>query len=551
VSASYFAAAERAAAERPDETAFDLRSAGRRISWSELVRGIVGAAAVLDGRGVGPGDVVPIFAQHSPGMLFAFFGAQRLGAIPAFFSPPTPRQPADAWRADHARLIGRLRPRLVVCEEAALSAVAGFSDVAPLGATDLETTALATSSSGRPPLAEPDDVALLQHSSGTTGLKKGVKVTYRQLSNQVDAYSRSIGLKSGDSVVTWLPVYHDMGLIAATLMPFSLGLPVFALDPLRWLERPSNYLALLAEQPNSVSWLPNFAFAYLAERGQLAAGADLSHVKAIINCSEPCKPEAMKAFQTRFATQGLPRTAVQVCYAMAEYVFAVTQTPPGAEPRVLTVDADAFDAAGLVQPAPEGRTFVSCGPAIEGVELSVAGGNPGVVGEIQVRGPALCAGYFENPQATSEKFAQGWYHTGDLGFVHEGELYVTGRKDDLIIVRGKNIYAHDVEALVGASGHAKPGRVVAFGIHEPALGTEALIVIAETEQRACGEAGAQAVTQALLSAYGLSPAEVRFVAPNVLVKTSSGKISREANRARYLAGELEAWRPAAEAIDER
>jgi acyl-CoA synthetase (AMP-forming)/AMP-acid ligase II len=249
----------------------------------------------------------------------------------------------------------------------------------------------------------------------------------------------------------------------------------------------------------------------------------------------------MEAFRARFTGFGLPDAAIQVCYAMAEYVFAVTQTD--GPPRVLELDPELFAAEHRAVRKTNGRQVVSVGRQIPGAEIHIENGlQDGQVGEVFVRGDSLCSGYFRAPEITADKFVDGWYRTGDLGFLYDRELYITGRRDDIIIVRGKNLYAHDVELLATDTGMVRAGRVVAFGVEDEGLGTDKLVIVAEVGPQADKKLSTRAVRVAVRETYGLSPADVLLVPPDTLVKTSSGKISRSENRRRYLAGELKPWR---------
>jgi fatty-acyl-CoA synthase len=535
----------------PDAPFFSLQ-VGRKpavsISYGEMEERVQASAAMLSDAGVGQGDVVLIFAQHSVGMLQAFFGAQLLGAVPAFMPPPTPRQDLAAWNASHQQLIARIRPALIVSEPACLDQVRALG-----GATLFDTGAIEaapTPAIRRSHEVDLDAVAFLQHSSGTTGLKKGVVVTYRQLLAQIDSYKQAIGLRQGESaIVSWLPLYHDMGLIAATLTPFALGAPVKIVDTFSWLADPSVFIDLLVQTPNAFAWLPNFAFAYLAQRGKLPADpAALAHVRAVINCSEPCKAEPMEAFRKRFAAAGLPETAVQTCYAMAEYVFAVTQTQFDAPPRVLSLDSAVLENEHRVcvatETTPQVRNMVSVGRPVAGCEVRIQAADETLVGEVLVRGSSLCDGYRNNPELTAKKFRDGWYATGDYGFFHDGELYITGRGDDLIIVRGKNLYAHDIEEVVSGIEGVKAGRAVAFGVDEAVASTQALVIAAETTDVRDAPTLTNLIREAVTAAFGVSPLDIVLMDLDSLVKTTSGKISRSENSKRYLAGSLASWRKA-------
>lgn len=541
----YFSALLTHAVQDPHGEFFNLTHApGGRLTFMSMRDGIASAASYLRQAGVRADSIVLIFGQHSSGALFAFFAAQLLGAVPAFMTPPTSRQAYRPWLESHRALVQRIGPAVLVSETRFIGSVLELGHRPVISAGDIESAP----STGWPAswFSSPDRVAFLQFSSGTTGLKKGVAVTYAQLAAQIEAYSGALAFDARrDCVVSWLPPYHDMGLIAATLMPFVLAARARILDTFRWLTEPQSYIDELSSASSAVSWLPNFAFEFLAQRCTVPRSGSLASVKAVVNCSEPCKSRAMEAFIRRFSPAGLRPETLRVCYAMAENVFAVTQTLPSAIPRALAIDADVAELRSrAIQALPDARKAVFCsvGIPIPGVEIAIAGSCPGeenVIGEILLRGPSLCAGYFGNPEETAKRFRHGWYHSRDLGFLAGGELYVTGRIDDLIIIRGRNIYAHDVEEIVNNVGVTKPGRVVALGIHDEASGTQDLIVVGEAEASA-GAAAQRAIREAVLNAFAISPAEICLVPLGTLVKTSSGKISRKENLKRYLDGSLTA-----------
>ena len=546
MSASYFAAFEQRAAAGDDGFLELFKSATmhRSLSFAAFGERIQGAAGELVSQGAGKGDIILIFAQNSVGMLASFFGAQLIGAIPAFMPPPTPRQDEKAWRASHRMLVDRLQPAIIVAEPDCLQAV---SDMAGRSIVSTELIENCVAPAGRlEASAGLDDIAFLQHSSGTTGLKKGVMVTYRQLLAQTGEYADAIGLGEKNTVVSWLPLYHDMGLIAATLMPFTQGLGLKIIDTFFWLSNPLFFLRVLENTEASFSWMPNFAFPYLADRASRTRETfDLVGVCAIINCSEPCKKQSMAAFETVFVPLGLPENAVQVCYAMAEYVFAVTQTGRNAPPRILDVDREvlAREARALpVQTENGAQPIVSVGRMVGSAEVRIGNGLPdGAVGAISVRGASLCDGYYKAPDLSAKKFVDGWYLTGDLGFTFDGELYVTGRSDDVIIIRGRNYYAHDFEERLSAIDGLKPGRVVAFGLEDARSGTQQLLIAAEASGDDHDALDA-AVRQTIFMEFGVSPTDVLLLPAGSLIKTSSGKISRIGNAEAYRSGSLSPWR---------
>ncbi len=541
----FFEALSRKSRSHPDDVCFDLYGISgheKSLSFSHMKDRIASTAGMFLSNGVSSGDIVLIFAQHSEGMLLAFFGAQWMGAIPAFMPPPTVKQNVDAWAASHQKLIERISPHVVVSEPSCVEHVKALGVDVVISTNDIE--AFHSAPAPEAISVDLDRVAFLQHSSGTTGLKKGVMVTYRQLFSQLDVYGASIGIDDSANIISWLPIYHDMGLIAATLLPMRNGVPVRLIDTFAWLTNPSSLISLLAENRNAYCWLPNFAFNYLAKRTRLELSADaLSGVAAVINCSEPCKQDDMRAFSARFEPHGLPANAVQVCYAAAEYVFAMTQTPRGEPIEGLQVDAHILETEKRVVVAREAtdrtKVIVPVGLPIEGAQVRIGDNLPdGHVGEVIIRGPSMCSGYFRNETTTAEKFVDGWYRTGDLGFWHDGILYVTGRIDDLIIVRGKNLYAHDIEELASSVAGVKPGRTTAFGIDD-ASGTQQLILAVEATGEVSPKSLKIEISDRINASFGIVPADIIAVRSNSLVKTTSGKISRSENRKSYLAKTLD------------
>lgn len=513
----------------------------REVSFASMRQKIGVAAGLFQEQGVRQGDIVLIFAQHSLGKLAAFFGAQWIGAIPAFMPPPTAKQDMAAWVSSHQQIIDRIQPSLIISEPASIAhvrALGGNNVLSTLQVEEYETVAL-----NEPLPINLDDIAFLQHSSGTTGLKKGVTVTYRQLIAQIDAYASQIGIANDCTIVSWLPIYHDMGLIAATLLPMRCGVSVKIIDTFAWLSNPSLLMELLARSPRSYCWLPNFAFNYLAKRARATLGPDaLKDVRAMINCSEPCKITDMRAFTERFTLHGLRPEAAQVCYAAAEYVFAMTQTDISKPVVPLFVDARILEEQNRADACSEtdahAKPIVPVGHIVPGAQIRIGDSlADGAVGEIQIRGTSLCSGYFRNEDLTKTKFKDGWYHTGDLGFRLGDMFFVTGRIDDLIIVRGKNIYAHDIEAIAGSIPGVKPGRAIAFGIDDRS-GTQALAVAVEAVDGSLKNDIQIKVNDQVSNIFGIVPADVCVVGENTLIKTTSGKISRSENRKRYLEGTL-------------
>jgi len=376
-----------------------------------------------------------------------------------------------------------------------------------------------------------DDVAFLQYSSGTTGLRKGVMITHGMFSAQVESYRDALGIVPADRVASWLPLYHDMGLVACFLMPIAMGISSSLIDPFYWVSRPSVLFREIEAFRATHVWMPNFAFNHLANTVDPSAPYDLGTMRAFINCSEPCKVETFSRFVEAFRSWGVRTEMLQTCYAMAESVFAVTQSPPETPVTVLQRD---------------GSSLLSVGRLVGGLELRITddGGRDcadGTTGEIELRGSMVTRGYLNNDEATAAALHDGWYRTGDLGFRSDGELYITGRKKELLIIHGRNYYAHDIEALVAGFPEVKPGRVVAFGRANAETGSDDLVIVAERMPAAAGgeeRTLRRKIKAGVAEALGVTVAAVTFVPAGWIVKTTSGKIDRDNNRKKYLEGEL-------------
>jgi acetyltransferase-like isoleucine patch superfamily enzyme/acyl carrier protein len=342
--------------------------------------------------------------------------------------------------------------------------------------------------------------------------------------------------------VSWLPLYHDMGLIACFFLPLILKVPLVAMSPFDWVRQPSMWLDAVSTHRATLSWLPNFAFSFMATavRDGDLAGIRLDSLRGVVNCSEPVLAASHDAFVQRFADQGMNSERLAASYAMAENTFAVTSAGFGNRPLAQEVDRAAFDQRGAVEPASSGRPFrtlVSSGAPLRETEVSIVDESglerpENHVGEIRLRSPALMSEYDDNPEATNRALRDGWYWTGDLGYMCEGQLFVTGRKQDLVIVGGKNIYPQDVESVVANVSGVMPGRVVAFGVPREDLGTEQLVVLAESES--ASDSLRRAIHAAVVEHADLVPGDVQLLPPRTLVKSTAGKLSRSENRRRYL-----------------
>jgi fatty-acyl-CoA synthase len=531
------------------------RQPERPMSRRELIGEAAGYAAALEAAGVQPGEVVILILQHSEALAAAFFGAILHGAIPSIMPFLTEKLSPDSYRRSLKSLFEVTQPAAVITYP---EFTAELQDAIPAGSS-VRAVIL---SSDVPPQPEPDfsamrgggrtpeDIVLLQHSSGTTGLQKGVALSHQAVFRQLTRYREAIRLTPSDTIVSWLPLYHDMGLIAGFLMPLLEDVPLVLMSPFDWVRAPYTLLQAVSRHRGTLSWMPNFAFNFCAQkiRDRDLEGVDLASWRAVINCSEPMHYQSHRMFFERFRGHGLRESALATCYAMAENVFAVTQ---GGIDRPVTVDA--ISQRGLLiervaRPAAEDEAamrMLSCGAPLPNVEVRVVDDArqdlpERQLGEVMLRSDCMLSGYYRREDLTGQAFQDGWYLTGDLGYLADGEVYITGRKKDLIIVGGKNVYPQDLENLASEVAGIHPGRVVAFGVDNEEMGTEDVVIVAEQDAGAGDSAEltperlAEEIRKRVTRGSDIALRQVKVVARGWLLKTSSGKIARSANREKYL-----------------
>ncbi|HVF45701.1 MAG TPA: AMP-binding protein, partial [Pyrinomonadaceae bacterium] len=540
--------------EEPDATACWLVGGGGE-SARVTVRGLMERACAFAARygpATGGRKIVAVCLYHGPDLHAAFVGALLAGHVPTMIAPPSPRMEPAKYTDSFCRMLAHIRPSCVVADGGSLAkldalALKDFPDSELIDASTVRDAAAGseTFETFKTRGGDAGEVALLQHSSGTTGLQKGVALSHRAVLGHNRAYAERIALNREDVIVSWLPLYHDMGFVACFLLPLLARVPFVELSPFDWVLRPVSLFEQISAHRATLCWMPNFAFQFMADsvRPSQLAGLSLASVRAWVNCSEPVHHSAHAAFLERFAGHGAREDQLTASYAMAENVFAVTQSRAG-ECGVLGVDRRLFRQEHRVEAdESEGAlAFVSNGKPVEGTEVSVVDESgrampDGSVGELAIRGEYLVSGSFRREDLTREALtADGWYKTGDLGFVLDGEVYVTGRKTDLIIVQGRNFYPADVEKVVSGVEGVTPGRVVVFGVPNEKTGTEGLIVLAESEE--CEGEGARRLSLRIRNAVAqeldCTPQDVRVVPPRWLVKSTAGKLARADNRSKYL-----------------
>ena len=524
------------------------------VSRGEFRQAIVAHAAGLQRLGVGQGDLVVIAHTQSLASIYLFWGAMLAGAIPSMFPTLTEKLDAKIYMANMAELARLSDVRAILTTDAFAGVLAGRVPCPVYSSADLHRSLPNEANSGlgdnfAPHRPDANEIAFLQHSSGTTGLQKGVALSHWAVLNQIASYSQAIRLNKDDVVVSWLPLYHDMGLIAGFLLPLFQGLPLVLMSPFDWVSRPSALFRAIDHHRATLCWLPNFAYNHCARRIRQrdTDGLSAASMRLFINCSEPVYDESHRLFLERFAGLGVRPEMLAVSYAMAENTFGVTQTPAGEPAKLDIIDGRILEEEGQARPvAADHRRAVikvSCGPPITGTAIRVEDEESRPlgerrVGELALRSNCMLSEYYRRPDL--QPFHEGWYRTGDRGYLSGGEVYIVGRSKDLIINAGKNIYPQDIEAILNEVPGLYPGRVVVFGIPDQREGTELIAVVAEVKDPvvladpALRKVIAKAIRQEVVRQSLVTVSYVKLVGPKWLIKTSSGKIARGANREKWI-----------------
>ncbi len=530
----------------------DSRLPNSPFTYRNLFERSIAFALRLEQAGIQPGEVVILILPHSADLISAFFGAILAGAIPSIMPFLTEKLSPDQYRSSLSALFEITHPAATITYPEFLEEVLRARGEQRLPREIIVAENIPTPLDNDPQRlpgmqANPDDIVLLQHSSGTTGLQKGVALSHRSVFNQLNSYGRAICITSEDVIVSWLPLYHDMGLIAGFLMPILMRVPLVLMSPFDWVRAPARLMRAISTYRGTLCWLPNFAYNFCAQkiRDRDLEGVDLSSWRAVINCSEPMHWSSHQMFLERFSPYGLRPQALATSYAMAENVFAVTQGGITSPVVVENIDQRAFfdhQYAELSKDANHSIKMVSAGQPITNTSLKVVDSNGRLlpdrqIGEIAIRSDSLLTGYYNRPDLTEKAFLDGWYQTGDLGYLANGELFVTGRKKDLIIVGGKNIYPQDLERLASDVEGVHPGRVVAFGVFNEAAGTEEVVIVAEVDdlQPDIRQVIADKLRQHITRSSDIALRYAHIVERGWLLKTSSGKIARAANRDKFIA----------------
>jgi fatty-acyl-CoA synthase len=523
-----------------------LGSAGaggrERVEWARLHEDARAAAAALQSRGVAPGDHVALLGPTSRALVTAIQATWLAGATVVCLPLPMRLGSIEEFVAQTRARIQIADATLVLVDpQLATFVIPEPGDPPVVGLDDLVGRAGAWE---RPP-DDPDALAILQFTSGSTSDPKGVMLPHRCLTANIDAIVEGACITPDDTGISWLPLYHDMGLIGLLMTPMTTGFDLAIAPPQDFLAAPGDWMRWISEFRGTITCGPNFAYVLAARALRRLDGIDLSSWRLALNGAEPIDPTAVDTFTEAGSAYGLDAKSPFCVYGMAEATLAISFPVPGTGMAVDAVDRDALERERVARPATGAgaRRLALLGRTLRGLELRVCEPDSGrvlgdrEVGELELRGTSVTPGYYRRPDVTAAGFRDGWLRTGDLGYLVDGEVVVCGRIKDVIIIGGRNVYPEEIERAAATVDGVRAGNVIAFGV-EGRRGKEGIVVVAEhraDDLRALRDA----VVDRVCDAVGIPPLEVVFVTPGTLPKTSSGKLQRSACKRQHRDGTLQ------------
>jgi len=532
---------------RPHIVLQDDAGGERTVTYAELDQAARAVAGGLIERGLEPGRAVAIMLPTSVEYFYSFFGILLAGCVPVPIYPPARASQIEDHLKRHAGILSNaLAEALITVPQAKPLALLLKPRVTTLREVVTPEELMRPGPVTSAHRGRPQDVAMLQYTSGSTGNPKGVVLTHANLLVNIRAMGRALRVTPADVFVSWLPLYHDMGLIGAWLGSLVYGFKYPVMSPLTFLSRPERWLRTIHRHGGTLSGGPNFCYELCLRRIQDAdiEGLDLSSWRFAFNGAEPVSPETMEAFTRRFARYGFNPGAMAPVYGLAEATLGVSFPPPLRGPRLDRVERAPFMNGGRAVPVPaehaDALTHVACGVPIPGHQVRIVDQAQRELperseGHVQFSGPSVTSGYYRNPEATRGLLDGEWMNTDDYGYVAEGDLYITGRIKDTIIRAGRNIHPYDLEEAVGNLDGVRKGCVAVFGSRDARAGTEKIVVLAETRETDAAKRDALRgqINDLAVALIGMAPDDIMLAPPNTVLKTSSGKIRRAASREVY------------------
>jgi 1-acyl-sn-glycerol-3-phosphate acyltransferase len=525
---------------------------GETITFRQLRDGAEKIARGLHQGDFLPGRAVLIMLPTGPGYFFSFFGVLLAGGVPVPIYPPARPGQIEDHLNRHAGIAANAQATtLITVGEAKRFAALLKARTETLGEVVTVEELMGRGGAFTPPPVKAGDIAFLQYTSGSTGNPKGVVLTHANLLANIRAMGEALEVGADDVFVSWLPLYHDMGLIGAWLGNMHYAVPLVIMSPLSFLSRPQRWLWAIHRHRGTFSAAPNFAYELCLRRvaDKDIEGLDLGSWRRALNGAEAINPDTLRRFQDRFGAYGFGPEAMKPVYGLAESSVGLAFPPMARGPLTDVVDRETFALTGVAEPRDPGGAdtveFVACGRPLTGHQIRIVDGDGRELperreGRLQFRGPSATAGYFRNPQATAALFDGDWLNSGDLAYIAGGDVFITGRTKDLIIRAGRNIYPAEFEDAVGDLDGVRKGNVAVFGTADAAAGTERLVVLAETRKRRPEDLDRlrDEINALAVDLIGGPPDDVLLAPPRTVLKTSSGKIRRHACRELYERGLL-------------
>ncbi len=525
------------------------------LTYGQLLASSLKVAHALQHLGLKPGETVAIMQPTQLGFFYTFFGVLIASGIPVPIYPPLRPHLLESYAKQEARILNNAEIRfLVTFEQAELLSrlLQGF--IPSLQKVVTVDELLKTADAFLLPLsAKKEDIGLIQYTSGSTSTPKGVVLTHYNLLSNIRAFGKTVEISSQDIGVSWLPLYHDFGLIGLVLGSLYYGRPLILFSPLTFLSRPEKWLWAIHLHRGTISAAPNFAYELCVRKIEpdTIEGLDLSSWRIAANGAETIYPKTYERFVEKFKPYGFKREAFFPVYGLAESTVGLTVSPLHRAPRVDTIDRTVFENEKRAQPLPKDAPsqdkleIISCGKPLPGHFIRIVDekGQPlpeRQVGQLQFQGPSSMQGYYNNPVATNSVRSGDWWNTGDFAYLVDEELFITGRQKDLIIKSGRNLYPSVLEEIVCDIPGVRRGCVIAFSVSNKKIGTENIILVVETKEKNAQHKKAlqKTITETLIDVMDVAPDHIIFVAPKTIPKTSSGKLQRSACKDLYLKGKL-------------
>lgn len=538
--------------ERPHIYLQDDQGAEQIIRYGQLFHAASSVAGALSERGLKGGETVALMLPTSADFFYGFFGILLAGGIPVPIYPPARLDQIEEYARREAVILRNAEVRFLITFHQGQTLSKLLSAFVPsLQEVTTVSLLMAAQQTVSRSLIEASSPALIQYTSGSTSDPKGVLLNHQNLLANIRAIAKVVQVTPQDVGVSWLPLYHDMGLIGSWLVSFYHGIPIVIFSPLIFLRRPERWLWTIHRHGGTLSAAPNFAYEFCLRKiaDKDIEGLNLRSWRLALNGAEAIYPDTFNRFAERFAAYGFKSEACYPVYGLAESSVALTMPPPGRALQIDKIARDPFEKKGRAEPSTSDERsyleFVSCGTAIPGHAVRIVDEQGDVVadrivGNLQFKGPSAMVGYYRNPAATEAVCHEGWLDSGDLAYQVSGETYIVGRKKDVIIKTGRNLHPQEIEAIAAQVSGVRKGCVVAFGVSDASSGTEKFIIVAETNEKQ-SEARDNIVADIIdkvVAALSIPPDEVVLVQPYAIPKTSSGKLRRAACKELYRQGKL-------------